>query len=133
MADIRRLVTLSTGGRPVTVLDFEASSTYYAERDSFTYEPGEANTQSSREPGRYGGSLVVDEAQANGTVRWRAQIKGTTGDQVAQRTEALIAAINNDAPDQLLAVAPGRGELQQLLPDRRPGTLDPPVPLGALP
>jgi hypothetical protein len=106
MADIRRLVTLSTGGRPVTVLDFEASSTYYAERDSFTYEPGESNTQSSREPGRYGGSLVVDEAQANGTVRWRAQIKGTTGDQVAQRTEALIAAINNDAPDQLLQWRP---------------------------
>lgn len=106
MADRRRLITLSDGGRPVLSLDLQVSSTYEAIEGTFAYAPGQSNQQASREPGRYGGQTVVGEQNDNGTVSWQALVRGSTYDQAAGNIEALLAAANRASQGLLLEWRP---------------------------
>jgi hypothetical protein len=106
VADRRRIVTMSPGGRPILELDLEVAPNYQAIKDTFAYAPGQANQQDSREPGRYGGSTVVGEQNDNGTVSWQALVKGNTPDQVAQNVEALLSSGAKPTRNRLLEWRP---------------------------
>jgi hypothetical protein len=106
MADRRRIITLSPGGRPILDIDLETAPTYQAIADTFDYQPGQANTQTSREPGRYGGALTVGEQADNGVVSWKALVQGATPDLAAANIEALLASGSRTSRERLLEWRP---------------------------
>lgn len=106
MADRRRIVTLSPGGRPILQLDLETGSAFQAIKDTFAYVPGAQNQQASREPGRYGGQVTVGEENDNGTVTWQALVRGATADIVTANIETLIDACNATGRDRKLEWRP---------------------------
>jgi hypothetical protein len=78
------------------------------ESDAFAYTPGARNPQSSREPGRYGGSRIVGENNENGTVVWQALVRRSTADQVAGNIETLLVQAEDAGTDFRRRTA-GRG------------------------
>lgn len=106
MADRRRLVTMSAGGRPVLELDLEVTDAYHAVQGTFAYAPGQQNPMASREPGRFGGQVVVGEQNDNGTASWQALVKGSTEDQAAANIEALLGVANRSSQGRLLEWRP---------------------------
>jgi hypothetical protein len=105
--DTLRLVTLSTGGRPVEVLDLNDANQYWRDRDAgFTYTPPPATQQVARTGRRYGGGRVVGESHDNATVAWTAYVRGTTVTSAAQRVEQLLDEINDAARGRYVEWAP---------------------------
>lgn len=95
MADIRRLVTISWNGTVTTVRDLEDGTNFFAVRDSFTIRPGQRKPLTATQHRRYAGSRTVGESHDNGTIAWKALVKGTTADQVLANVAGLLGDLED--------------------------------------
>jgi hypothetical protein len=95
MGDIRRIVHLTPGGKPVVDLDLNVSPGYTAERGTFTHTPGSRQQSISGRGGRFSPGRVVGEARELGRVAWTAMLDGTTGDQINLRMEDLLSEVES--------------------------------------
>jgi hypothetical protein len=125
VADRRRIVTLSAGGRPILDTDLEVASTYQAISETFAYQPGANNQMTSREPTRFGGQVIVGEQNDNGTVSWQALVRGSTADQVAANIETLLTAANRASQGRLLEWRPDGATYSSYFRVAGPGTWKP--------
>jgi hypothetical protein len=125
VADRRRIVTLSAGGRPILDTDLEVASTYQAISETFAYQPGANNQMTSREPTRFGGQVIVGEQNDNGTVSWQALVRGSTADQVAAISETLLTAANRASQGRLLEWRPDGATYSSYFRVAGPGTWKP--------
>lgn len=106
MADRTRIVSLSAGGRPVTVLDLDNGDTFQRVRGSFTVNPAARRQQLTARSRRYAGGRVVSETHENGSVGWTALVRGASYDAVATNAEALLAAVESAAVDRFVEWRP---------------------------
>jgi hypothetical protein len=106
MPDIRRIVSLSAGGRPIVALDLEQTDIYKAERGTFQFTPGPKSAQVSGRGGRYGGGRIVGETRDFARVGWTMRVKATSADQLNQRMEDLLGQVESVRRGRLLEWRP---------------------------
>jgi hypothetical protein len=111
--DTLRVVTFSTGGRPVVVRDLNSApgavTAYFRERDSFQFTPAASTVQYSKTSRRYGGARAVGEVHDNASIAWTAYVRGATLSLASANVEALIQNISDEARGRYVEWAPEGG------------------------
>jgi hypothetical protein len=128
MSDVLRVVTLSSGGRPVEVLNLNSApgtlTAYFREKGTFQYTPAPSTVQWSKTARRYGGARAVGETHDNATMAWTAYVRGATLLAATQNVEALLQTIADEARGRYVEWAP-EGGLSSFMEIAGPGTWTP--------
>lgn len=107
MPDLSRIVSLSSGGRPVEVLDINDMESFFHIQDSLEITPADRNPLISSQQRRYGGGKVVGEIHGNGQVKVSIGVRGTSPQDAITRIEEALAVAEN----------PARGRFWEWKPD----------------
>jgi hypothetical protein len=131
MADILRVVELSTGGRPSTVLDLEQvdlpGGVILKERDSFQVNPPAKRPRQVQYSQRFGGQRTVGEAHDNGAIAATWAVKGASADLALQNAEQLLDTIDDAVlqRQRYIQFRPDGATRDALYEIRGPGTWTP--------
>lgn len=119
MPDVLRIVTFSTGGRPIETLNLNSApgavTAYFRDRDGgFQFVPAVAAVQYSKRSRRWGGARATGATHDNGTIGWTVYVRGTTLLAATQNVEALLQAIEDEARGRYVEWAPEGGSSSYL-------------------
>jgi hypothetical protein len=114
MPDTLRIVTFSTGGRPIERVNLNSApgtvTAYFRERGpGFQFVPAISSVQYSKQARRYGGARAVGETHENGSVGWTAYVRGATLAAAVQNVESLLTYINEQVRGRFVEWAPEGG------------------------
>jgi hypothetical protein len=129
MPDTLRIVTFSTGGRPIERVNLNSApgtvTAYFRERGpGFQFVPAISSVQYSKQARRYGGARAVGETHENGSVGWTAYVRGATLAAAVQNVESLLTYINEQVRGRFVEWAP-EGGLSTYFEIAGPGTWQP--------
>lgn len=94
--DRLRVVTFSSGGRPITRLDLNDDVNYALERDTLKFDAPERQQQWSESLQRYGGAELTQESHKNGQLSASWYISGGgVADTALQRMETLMVELES--------------------------------------
>jgi hypothetical protein len=106
MAEIRRIVRLSSSGTPSTVVDLADGTNYQSVRGSFNITPGQRKQTMADSQRRYGGSRATGETHDNGEIGWKMLVAGATADLCLSNFDAAIGALELATMDLYLQWQP---------------------------
>lgn len=129
MTDVLRVVTFSTGGRPIETLNLNSApgavTAYFRDRDGgFQFVPAASSVQYSKRARRFGGGRAVGETHDNGSIGWTVYVRGTTLLAATQNVEALLQTISDEARGRYVEWAPEGGQ-SSFMEIAGPGTWNP--------
>lgn len=123
--DLLRIVELSAGGRPVTLLDIETGGTYSKVRDTFKVTPGAKSRQVASLQRRWGGGRVVGETTENAQVKATWLVTGATADLALSNLQVLLAQLETVTAGRYLQWQPDGAGRSVLFELRGSGMWDP--------